>query len=187
MTLASLLATTLPAQHCDAPTPASEWGERTPTERGGKVDVPTSAIGSGQFAWSGGVLERLTGLFALKDGWNGPGSVAVSPTAFYRVAELLPFALAPIADPILPQFVPTTSGGIQFEWHRPGAELEVMISHDGELSALFEDHEAQTEFEAEGDEARDLLLRTAPRVAAPSRHAHDDLAAPEAPVLLLVA
>jgi len=62
------------------------------------------------------VMSRLDSLVALKDGWDGPNSVAVSNQAFMnytRFLDLLGPRLRIDAEPMA-----TPSGGIRMEWER---------------------------------------------------------------------
>jgi len=109
-----------------------------------------------------GKFERLT---ALKQGWDGSGSVSPDPKIIYRVDAVLRVAFEGMNEAVLPFIVPLADGGLQAEWHRAGCDLEVTFFADGSISALFEDKRIGVETEAEGHEAFDLLLRHARRVA----------------------
>lgn len=117
--------------------------------------------------------EKISAALALRDGWNGPRSLAPSAEIAYRVEYLVTSALQGLESPHLPFIVPMSCGGLQVEWHRNGADLEVAFLGSGEISGLFEDRVAGGEIESEGTEAIDLLLRNARRVAQKTDNARD--------------
>ncbi len=60
---------------------------------------------------------------------------------------------------MLPFVVPTSGGGIQFEWHTRGIDLEVEVVQPGRIVALFADSRTGEEWE---EETKDFsLLREA--------------------------
>lgn len=139
--------------------------------------APDPTPGSGTRAslqpWVSEFRRSLEPLRVLEAGWAGQGSCAIESKLFYRVEQYLAVALAGIPNPKLPYVVPTASGGLQIEWHREQIELEVLFEPDGEISALFEDHEQKLEIEEYGNAATNLLFRWAPRAAQTRSHVPD--------------
>ncbi|QEN14836.1 hypothetical protein ACRDU6_21085 [Mycolicibacterium sp. ELW1] len=77
------------------------------------------------------VGRKMGQVWALKDGWRGPGSLAPSKVArdFYlSVVQVLPGRLLGPAQP-----TPTADGGIHMEWRRGDYDYEAEITCDGEL------------------------------------------------------
>jgi hypothetical protein len=120
--------------------------------------------------WLGQLRESYQPLRLLRDGWDGPGSKAVSIPLIYRVERALRDSLTSVREPKLPFVVPAPDGGLQIEWHQESLELEVLFSPDGSVSALLEDHAHGLEIEKDGAGALDLLSRWAARLAAEPRH-----------------
>lgn len=132
---------------------------------GAKFPV-TSPVQVGDVAeWRRHLNVRLGNLRALSDGWNGVGSLAPSSETISLAVNMVETALSQTRRPIAPFVVPLADGGLQFEWHRRSADLEIAFYGTGEVSALFEDELTGEELEAEGHAAIDLLLRRAQRVA----------------------
>ena len=161
----------------EAPT-GPTWYEMTPKFGYGVAARVREAAGAGAkfpvtnpvqvrdiSAWRRHLNVRLGNLRGLEDGWNGPGSLAPSSETISRAVNLVETALSQTRHPIAPFVVPLADGGLQFEWHRRSADLEIAFYGTGEVSALFEDELTGEELEAEGHAAVDLLLRRAQRVA----------------------
>ncbi|MBO9710587.1 MAG: hypothetical protein J7521_20490 [Caulobacter sp.] len=125
-------------------------------------------------AWKQRLISTVTSLKGLGPNWDGQGALAVKPEVIYRIESILSTALAQVASPVAPFLVPLADGGVQVEWHRSGAALEVAFWASGETTGYFEDRKAGVEIEAEGDEAMHLLLRRARRVAQGVRDASNE-------------
>ncbi|MFA1703044.1 hypothetical protein ACDT10_08985 [Mycobacterium intracellulare] len=74
-------------------------------------------------------MSRLDSLVALKDGWDGPNSVAVSKQAllnYTRFIDLLGPRLRVDAEPMA-----TAGGGIRMEWDRGAYSFIAEIEGNG--------------------------------------------------------
>lgn len=71
-------------------------------------------------------LARINQLASLDEGWDSYGARAVQPDSAIHAVRLLAAVIS--AGAPLPEIVPTTEGGIQLEWHRSGADLELEIT-----------------------------------------------------------
>jgi hypothetical protein len=104
--------------------------------------------------WMSAVVERLNDLLGLEADWDTYGAAPVliehALAAFGLLSSLMPADAAP------PWIVPTTSRGIQFEWHLDPVEVEARVDDDG--AHLFV---ADPDGEDEGDPAArpDLVMR----------------------------
>jgi hypothetical protein len=88
-------------------------------------------------AWLAPVVERCQELLRLRAGWNSYGAAPVDigvVEAALRTLDRIMTASAP-----LPPLVPTSSGGVQVEWHTQGADFEVAFHPSGTISAAYED------------------------------------------------
>lgn len=69
--------------------------------------------------------ERIDGFDQLtKHGWDSYDAKPIEKTA-----RLIAYAMSSI-----PSVVPTPSGGVAFEWHRMGWDVEIEIDRDGKIS-----------------------------------------------------
>ena len=72
-------------------------------------------------------LAAIRKLTALRDGWDSHGGIAPTHESM-DAARRAVYALR--EHP--PQVVPTSTGGVQFEWHEGGVEFEIEFGPDGE-------------------------------------------------------
>ena len=74
------------------------------------------------------VESKLTELLSLPDNWNSYRADPINPE-YVRQATVL---LHTFPDWLpTPEVVPLVCGGVQFEWHRDGVDLEISINGDG--------------------------------------------------------
>lgn len=95
--------------------------------------------------WSYEMLARISELGELEDDWDSYGARPVDPHCAAAAADLLLSFLGPSAPK--PSIVPTSRGGIQLEWHRAGADLEIEIESPARFYVSFEDERAGEEKE----------------------------------------
>jgi hypothetical protein len=115
---------------------------------------------------------------SLRPGWDGPGSIRISPRALYTASRITRRALGLIGEAVAPYIVPGGDGSVQLEWHERHGELELDIDCNGHVSIWGRDHRTCAEFEADGEEAIALFYRWAPWTAAGSTNVSDVPVAP---------
>ena len=99
------------------------------------------------------VFDSLKKLAGLPAGWDSYGARPLNPRAVWRSVGLLTSIVPPNAPE--PTVVPTRDGGVQFEWHRRGIDVEVRVPPVGEVSFIVADQ--TVEHEGEGIPDRALL------------------------------
>jgi len=92
-------------------------------------------------------LQELIEAGVAAPDWNGHGARALRPEAIglgvriladlYRGSEGRPF----------PWIVPTSRGGLQYEWHEGGVDLEIDIDPNGSVDVVFVDRGEQKEWD----------------------------------------
>jgi len=88
--------------------------------------------------------------------------------AIIGAAEVLADVLAPNA--LAPTIVPTLQGGVQLEWHRNGADIEIEFSSQGVVSDVYVyDRQTDRTWQPEQvtSEAFDRLRTTINRIGQP--------------------
>lgn len=112
-------------------------------------------------------LWRVFGSFqqmsALPPGWDSYGAQPLTKTAVLRSVNLIDILLSETA--LEPTVVPTRDGGVQFEWHRRGIDLEVKVPPTGPMSFLFVDANTGEEYDGEGDVDRRVVQDALARMA----------------------
>lgn len=99
--------------------------------------------------------DRISSLGTLPQDWNTYGSPPIAQRAIQAAHRLLETGL--IQGAPVPQIVPTSDGGIQFEWHLPGRRLEIEIDEEGAMAYFYVDASGEVEGPVAG--VRDLLAR----------------------------
>jgi hypothetical protein len=85
------------------------------------------------------IFDALQTLAGLDSNWDSYGASPLSPRAVRRSVGLLA-VIVPGSAPE-PTVVPTRDGGVQFEWHRRGIDVEVTVPPIGDISFLIGDYE----------------------------------------------
>jgi len=75
--------------------------------------------------WQAKVLERMTSLIRLPAGWDSYGAPAPRYEAAMFALEVLQRVMR--NDTPVPAVVPSSTGGIQLEWHEKSVDLEIHI------------------------------------------------------------
>ena len=114
-------------------------GERLGVDVSGSGEEPTSF-------WY--VMDAFKRLAQLTSSWDSYGAKPLNASAVRRSFSLLP-ALLPEGAPE-PTVVPTRDGGVQFEWHRSGVDLEIKVPPSGPIAYFFADATVGEEREWEG-------------------------------------
>lgn len=81
-------------------------------------------------------VEAINTLLSLPPGWDTYGALAPSVEAAKKAISILR-SLAR-AGGRMPAIVPTSTGGIQLEWHNSGVDVEIEIEQNGAVSAFVE-------------------------------------------------
>ena len=96
-------------------------------------------------AWAESTVRSLGRLLRLGPDWDTYGGSPVDPAC---VVAALEFAFGTLRDDTpIPSVVPTSRGGLQFEWHTAGADLEIEFLSATRVCGLFEDHIKGTSWE----------------------------------------
>ena len=90
----------------------------------GEVD-DRSLMTSSRSEWLRATTNRLSELMRLEKGWDSYSGKPLSPPSAYFSMQLL-LEVASDKTPA-PHLVPTTSGGLQIEWHRGRRSLEILV------------------------------------------------------------
>jgi len=102
------------------------------------------------------VVQRLVRLLELKPNWDSYGARAIASQAAQRAVALLGIA-ASVGAPA-PQIVPTSSGGLQLEWHQASVDLELEVHPSLEVYASYERYDTGESWSAEvTNQARRLV------------------------------
>jgi len=91
--------------------------------------------------WVVAMLQRIDAFTQLESGWNGPGSRRVTASRIEAAQELMRRLYERYPDAIpegaIPSFVPTSAGGIEFDWEVGDRFLNVELVEGGyELAAV---------------------------------------------------
>lgn len=90
-------------------------------------------------SWLADVIRRMEAIAHYAANWDGAGARPISTAAKRSAAQLV----GAIAQPSLPSPTvgATPEGGIQFEWHRGGWDVEVEVRRSGALEIWGESRE----------------------------------------------
>ena len=75
------------------------------------------------------LLMKLNELAALPNDWDTYGASRITQKAIDAATIFLNVLY--IDDGFRPQIVPTSRGGLQFEWHQNGYDIEIEFDADG--------------------------------------------------------
>lgn len=81
-------------------------------------------------------LQRIEALMALGADWDSYGGYPLRPGAALHAVQLLAAILA--NDVPAPSVVPTSTGGVQLEWHESGADLEMEVNPDRSVEVFLQ-------------------------------------------------
>ena len=98
-------------------------------------------------AWTRTTVDNLLGLLDLRPNWDSYGAHPISTTSVETAVSLLLQVMQDHSVP--PAVVPTSSGGVQLEWHLRGIDLEAEVSPSGAVYAYEHDHQSGAEWEGE--------------------------------------
>ena len=106
-------------------------------------------------AWYAPTLASAAALLQLPDNWDRHGAQRVKPVIVQAAMTLLNGIMQDDTPP--PSVVPTVRGGIQFEWHMRGIDLEVEFFSLDRVVVLFEDQRRGISWEKELGSNTELL------------------------------
>jgi hypothetical protein len=118
-----------------------------------EAEVRTLSSGSAELlvsqpqAWLQDAVEKLSAFVALPQNWDSHGSSQISVATANHASQLLT-TLCDLGLPA-PRLVPTSSGGVQLEWHDDGVDLELELFPDGRIIAVFDDTQSSESWEQE--------------------------------------
>lgn len=93
-------------------------------------------------AWAEPTVCSLVRLLHLGPDWDTYGGCPVDPKCVIAALELASDTF--LDDTPVPSVVPTSGGGLQFEWHTGGVDLEIEFLSATRVCGLFEDQETGT-------------------------------------------
>src|SRR6476469_8907832 len=76
--------------------------------------------------WQIEVVNALTQLATLQQGWDSYNAPPLRRDAGHFALEILQSVMRPRTP--VPQIVPSSSGGVQLEWHERGVDLELHVT-----------------------------------------------------------
>jgi hypothetical protein len=98
-------------------------------------------------AWAAPILNALGETLALPANWDSYAACRVDVNTVEKAFQALCSAMR--GDALPPTVVPTVHGGVQFEWHTRGVDLEIEFSPMGRRYVWCMDHQGETEWEGE--------------------------------------
>ena len=99
--------------------------------------------------WLYRILNDIRTFASLPVGWDSYDGEPVTFAAAFAALKFLERMLS--SDSPTPSVVPTSSGGLQFEWHRSVGDLEVYFSRDGRVSASYVSASGDESWEMEAE------------------------------------
>ena len=97
--------------------------------------------------WVTPTVNALGRVLSLPRNWDSYGARSIDPA---NVGAAIELALALMNDGTpAPAVVPTSTGGVQLEWHTRGIDLEIEIRSPSRISACFEDQRTHTSWDVE--------------------------------------
>lgn len=87
--------------------------------------------------WEVEAVHRLLQFAYLPEGWDGYGGTPLKLDVGFFALNVINNVMRPLTP--MPQFVPTASGGVQFEWHEKGIDLEFHITGPYDAEMWFQD------------------------------------------------
>lgn len=100
-------------------------------------------------------IQSMGNLVNLLPDWDSFGAQAVDPARFISALRLLPHIIRENIP--VPSVVPTGQGGIQFEWHTRGIDLEIEVLSLQRQRVFFEDLNRKDHWEGEAISNPSLL------------------------------
>lgn len=106
--------------------------EEEPSEGSKVVAIPAPSVESdldlSPAPWIAEVATRFAELLALPHNWDGHGGESTAPETVEAAGRFLTTVMA--SSTSAPTIVPTSSGGLQLEWHRGGFDVELLFGDE---------------------------------------------------------
>lgn len=99
--------------------------------------------------WWSSAIQRILFLLELPDNWDSYGAKKVDRNIAFQAVQILQQISRPDIPP--PSIVPTVNGRLQFEWHTNGIDLEFEVMSAALISASYEDHNSDIEWDKDLD------------------------------------
>lgn len=90
-------------------------------------------------AWRSSARKQFQKIRELDEGWDGYRAKPIRRDTIEFAQDLLEDIMALWSQIPPPSIVPTTSGGVQIEWHEKGIDLELHIAGPYDCEMWFED------------------------------------------------
>ena len=124
--------------------------------KGGKVGVEFDGY---EPSWLYPILKQIKSLDQLPPDWDSYGGAALT---FEAALASLDFLTRYLPEPAVePSIVPSSTGGLQLEWHRNAGDMEVTFSPDGSFTAFFSDAKSGAEWDMAAGEINASRLEAA--------------------------
>lgn len=111
----------------------------------GLEDSGVAGIDIAPSAWEEPTIRAIGELLQLGPGWDSYGAPPVDPRCAVAALELANSTF--LRDTPAPSVVPTSRGGLQFEWHMRGVDLEVEFLSATHVCGFFDDQITGTSWE----------------------------------------
>ena len=100
------------------------------------MNIVIHGIADSRPRWVAPVVDSVAQLLELPTNWDSYGAAEVDPGKIIFGLTLLLQTLDPRSP--APTVVPTPSGGVQFEWHRQGIDVEIEVVATGKVNLYYE-------------------------------------------------
>jgi hypothetical protein len=94
--------------------------------------------------WAKSTVDEFFRLLDLRPNWDSYGAPAIHATSVETAMSLLLEVMHDDTEP--PTVIPTSSGGVQLEWHARGIDLEVEVGPTGSIQVYGRDHQTNEEW-----------------------------------------
>ncbi|HUY37003.1 MAG TPA: hypothetical protein VMV69_30070 [Pirellulales bacterium] len=95
-------------------------------------------IGGSDDPWVRPTVQGLARLVTLGPNWDSYGAPPIDVSRIQAAVDLLRAIMRP--ETPAPAVLATSSGGLQFEWHENGVDLEIEAGASRDFHVSFEDH-----------------------------------------------
>lgn len=106
-------------------------------------------------AWMKPALERVRALAEVSSGWGGSETHQLRHHALMAALNILGMVMS--FESKTPQIVLTNEGGLQFEWHATGVDMEIEVRADGSAEVIVEDPANRLDVDGTLGEQLDLV------------------------------